>query len=112
MHSHSEGGSLQDLARFILSTALLGFALAGMGGVVYHCLAPAGVFAPRLGRLWTDHPAIALLVSMGLVVMVLGARGQANGLRRPARGSDDFPLYVFVTLGTFFASRLVVNGTL
>jgi len=108
---HRNGGKLRDLAEFLYSLALLGFALVGMGGVVYHCLAPAGVVAPWLGRLWTNHPLIGLLVSMGLVVMVLGARGQVSSLR-PTGGSNDVPLYIFVTLGTFFASRLVVTGTL
>jgi hypothetical protein len=111
MHSHGNSGSLHDLASFVYSVVLVAFAFIGMGGVVYHCLAPAGVFAPSLGRLWTGHPLVALLVSMGLVAMVLAARGQVTALR-PTRGSNDIPLYVFVTLGTFFASRLLVNGTL
>jgi hypothetical protein len=111
MHSHSNGGSLQDLASFVYSVALMSFALVGMGGVVYHCLAPAGIFAPWLGRMWAGNPVFTLLVSIGLVVMVLAARGQITSLR-PTPGSNDIPLYVFVTLGTFFASRLVVNGIL
>ena len=111
MHSQSNGGSLQDLASFVYSVALMSFALVGMGGVVYHCLAPAGIFAPWLGRIWDEHPIFALLVSIALVVMVLAARGQVTSLR-PARGSNDLPLYVFVTLGTFFALRLVVYGML
>jgi hypothetical protein len=48
---------------------------------------------------------------MGLVAMVLAARGNAMTLR-PTTGSNDVPLYIFVALGTFFASRLLVNGTL
>jgi hypothetical protein len=111
MHSIGSGRSLHDLGEFLYSVVLMGLALVGMGGVVYHCLAPAGTFAPWLGRLWDKHPGFALLVSMGLVAMVLAARGNAMTLR-PANGSNDVPLYIFVALGTFFASRLLVNGML
>jgi hypothetical protein len=111
MQSIGSGRSLHDLGEFLYSIVLMGLALVGMGGVVYHCIAPAGVFAPWLGRLWSKHPGFALLVSMGLVAMVLAARGNAMTLR-PTTGSNDVPLYIFVALGTFFASRLLVNGTL
>jgi hypothetical protein len=111
MRGNASGGSLGDLAGFVYSVGLVGFALIGMGGVVYHCLAPAGVFAPWLGRLWSDYPVVALLISTALVGFVLGVRGQVS-TTRPGRGSNDAPLYIFVTLGTFFASRLVVNGSL
>ena len=111
MQSTGSGRSLHDLGEFLYSIALMTVALVGMGGVVYHCIAPAGVFAPWLGRLWAQHPWFALLVSMGMVAMVLAARGNAMTLR-PANGSNDVPLYIFVALGTFFASRLLVNGTL
>lgn len=111
MESAHNGRSLHDLAGFIYSVLLMAFALLGMGGVVYHCIAPAGIFAPSLGRLWSKHPVLALLVSIGLVVVVLAARGQAMALRR-IQGSNDMPLYVFVAFGTFFASRLIVSGTL
>jgi hypothetical protein len=111
MQSIGSGRSLHDLGEFLYSIVLMGLALVGMGGVVYHCIAPAGVFAPWLGRLWNNHPGFALLVSMGLVAMALAARGNAMTLR-PTIGSNDVPLYIFVALGTFFASRLLVNGTL
>jgi hypothetical protein len=51
------------------------------------------------------------LVSTGLVVMVLAARGNAMTLR-PRNGSNDIPLYIFVALGTFFALRLMFIGIL
>jgi hypothetical protein len=76
MQSIGSGRSLHDLGEFLYSIVLMGLALVGMGGVVYHCIAPAGVFAPWLGRLWDKHPVFALLVSMGLVAMVLAARGK------------------------------------
>lgn len=111
MQSIGSGRSLHDLGEFLYSIVLMGLALVGMGGIVFHSIAPAGVFAPWLGRLWTNHPGFGLLVSMGLVAMALAARG--NGLTlRPSAGSNDVPLYIFVALGTFFASRLLVNGTL
>lgn len=111
MDGTRSGRSLQEIGEFLYSVVLLVLALVGMGGVVYHCIAPMGVFAPWLGRLWDRHPVFALLVSMGLVAMVLTARGNAMTLR-PRSGSNDVPLYIFVALGTFFASRLVLTGTL
>jgi hypothetical protein len=111
MHSIGSGRSLHELGEFFYSVVLLCLAFIGMGGVVYHCIAPMGVFAPWLGRLWDQHPAFALLVSTGLVVMVLAARGNTMMLR-PRIGSNDIPLYIFVSLGTFFAFRLIFIGIL
>jgi hypothetical protein len=109
MYSVGSGRSLHELGEFLYSVVLVCLAFIGMGGVVYHCIAPVGVFAPWLGRLWDRHPGFALLVSTGLVVMVLAARGNAMTLR-PRTGSNDIPLYFFVALGTFFAMRLMFIG--
>ncbi len=111
MESIRSGRSLHEFGEFLYSVVLLCLAFIGMGGVVYHCIAPVGVFAPWLARLWDRHPGFALLVSTGLVMMVLTARGNAMTLR-PRIGSNDVPLYVFVALGTFFALRLMLTGIL
>lgn len=104
-------GRLQDIGSFAYSVAMLGLALLGMAGIVYHCLAPGGILGPWLARLWSRHPVMTLLVAVGLVTMLLAARSQPAS-SRSINASTDLPLYVFVALGTLFASRLLVYGTL
>ena len=102
---------LHDVAGFLSSIALAAIGLLGMTGVVYHTLAPEGMFAGWLGRLWSQHPAFALLVLIGLLTTVLAARNQV-GQQRFEQGGTELPLYFFVALGTLFAGRVLVYGML
>jgi hypothetical protein len=101
---------LQDIGTFLYSAGLVAVALLGMTGIVYHCLAPNGLLGPSLGRLWSRHPVLTLLIAVGVITMLLVARSRVGS--GPINTSSDTPLYVFVTIGTFFASRLILYGTL
>ena len=105
------GRRLHDVAGFLCSMGLAGLALLGMTGMVYHALAPNGWFTGWLSRLWAQHPGFALLVLTGLLTTVLAARNQV-GQQRFERGSTEAPFYFFISLGTLFALRLLVYGTL
>lgn len=100
-----------DVLGFVYSLLLVALALMGMTGLLYHTLAPNGFIGAWVGRVWASHPGLAILVIIGLTVMALTARSQRGSYQR-ATGRSDFPLYVFVALGTFFAARWVVSGAL
>jgi hypothetical protein len=105
------GSRIHDTAGFLYSVGLTGLGLIGMTGIAYHVLAPDGLFAAWLGRLWSQHPGFALLVLVGVVTTGLAARSQI-GRQRFERGATEAPLYFFVALGTLFAGRLFIYGTL
>jgi hypothetical protein len=105
------GRRIHDVLGFLYSLTLAGLGLLGMTGIVYHALAPEGWFAGWLSRLWSQHPGFAFLVLIGLLTTVLAARNQV-GQQRFERGGTEVPLYFFVALGTLFAGRVLVYGTL
>jgi len=100
-----------DLPGFLYSVLLVMLAMVGMAGLVYHALAPGGAIAGALARMLSGYPVLSFLVLTGLLAMYLAARHQGGGRRRNQEGNET-PLYVFVALGTFFAGRLLVYGTL
>jgi hypothetical protein len=105
------GRRIHDAVGFLYSIGLAGLGLLGMIGIVYHTLAPEGWFSGWLARLWSQHQAFAFLVLIGLVTTVLAARNQVSR-QRFERGGTELPFYFFVALGTFFAGRALVYGTL
>src|SRR5262249_6281146 len=105
------GRKLHDVSGFLSGIALAAIGMLGMSGIVYHCLAPDGLFSGWLGRLWSQHTGFALLVVVGLVTTVLAARNQL-GRQRFERGGTEAPFYFFIALGTLFAARLFIYGTL
>lgn len=105
------GRRIHDALGFLYSVSLAGLGLMGMTGLVYHALAPEGWFSGWLGRLWSQHPAFALLVLIGLLTTALAARNQI-GQQRFEHGGSELPFYFFVALGTFFAGRALIFGTL
>ena len=107
MQKTLRGKGLNDVVEFAGSLFLVALALLGMTGLIYHALSPDGLIGPWVARLWSGHPGFTSLVVVGLVTMILAARG--NGHRV---SSSDLPLYFFVALGTFFAARWFVNGML
>jgi hypothetical protein len=102
---------LHEVVGFLYSMGLAGLGLLGMTGLVYHALAPNGWFTGWLSRLWDQHPGFALLVLTGLLTTALAARNQV-GQQRFERGSTETPFYFFIALGTLFAGRFLVFGTL
>jgi hypothetical protein len=105
------GNRVNDTLAFLHSLTLVGLGLLGMAGVLYHALAPEGWFTGWLGRVWSQHPALAFLVLVGLLTMTLAAHNQVGG-KRYDQGSNEIPFYLFIGFGMFFAGRLIVYGTL
>ena len=100
-----------DFFEFASSLAVVVLALLGMGGVVYHALAPSGWLHPWLARLWTNHPGMTALVVLAVATMAVASRSKVQG--RPAfHGRSDAPLYLFVALGSFFVARWILNGAM
>jgi hypothetical protein len=111
MEKSLQGKSLGDIAGFLYSLALVALALIGMIGVLYHAFAPNGSLGGWVGHIGASNPVFASLVIIGLAAVALTVRSQRFPYRR-TMGHSDFPLYVFVIFGTFFATRWIVNGAL
>jgi hypothetical protein len=101
--------ALAEAGNIAYSFGVIGLSLMGITGVIYHTLAPQGALSPWILSLWARHPFFATLVLIGLAAMALAARTGELGMRA---SRSDLPLYAFVGLGTLFAGRLIVLGTL
>ena len=82
-----------------------------MTGIVYHALAPEGLVLGLAGPALVPASGFAFLVLVGLLTTVLAARNQVSR-QRFERGGTELPFYFFVALGTFFAGRVLMYGTL
>lgn len=111
MQKTLRGRRVNELIESLCSLILVVLALLGMTGVAFHVLSPDGMIGPWIAHLWLNHPVYGSLVLIGLVTMGLTARGQAVSHRRNS-GNSDLSFYVFVALGTFFAARWFMTGTL
>ena len=105
VHAHRA----HDFLEFLSSLAVVALALLGMGGIVYHTLAPGGWIQPWLARLWANHPGMVILVLVGILTMAVASRSKVR--RGPAfNGRGDAALYLFVALGALFGARWILNG--
>jgi hypothetical protein len=95
----------------ILSIAVIGLVVLGLGGTLYKALKPGGWLTLLLDRLWDESPWLVWLLGFGSAVLL------ALGRRRLGRGSSvgmrgEILVYTFLALGLFFFFKLVVTGGL
>jgi hypothetical protein len=107
-------GLLQILQEGVLTLfhlMLFSLLLLGLGGLAYKSLRGGGWIETALGGLWSQHPTMALPALLAAAgVVALAKRFFDNRGMFGKRG--DILVYGCLSLGLFFAFKLVVTGTL
>ncbi|MEO8003490.1 MAG: hypothetical protein ABI771_01180 [Betaproteobacteria bacterium] len=102
---------LQEGVMTLFHLMLFSLLLLGLGGLMYKSMRSGGWIETALGGIWAQHPAMALPA-------LLAAAGVGALLKRyfDNRGMfgkrGDILVYGCLSLGLFFAFKLIVTGTM
>jgi hypothetical protein len=109
--SKSLGQLLSSVLDDAVALAVVGFAMLGIGGVVYKALSPDGWVSTALTSLWDTSPGLLWLAAFSVAAVTLVVKHHYD--RDPRLSSrGNLLAYAFVALGLFFFFRLLVTGTL
>ena len=102
---------LQEGVQTLFHLLLFSLLVLGFGGLLYMALRSGGWVESVLGRIWDQHPTVAI---MTLLAALAGAIwGTRLFDRLPLFGKrGDMLVYCCLALGLFFAFKLVVTGSL
>ncbi|HEV8647557.1 MAG TPA: hypothetical protein VGR01_18520 [Burkholderiales bacterium] len=102
---------LQEGVQTLFHLLLFSLLVLGFGGLLYKAMRSGGWVESVLGRIWDQHPAVAIVtVLAALASATLGTRLFE---RLPLFGKrGDMLVYGCLALGLFFAFKLVVTGSL
>jgi hypothetical protein len=109
--SKSVGQLLTNVAEDAVALAVVGFAMLGVGGLVYKALSPDGWVSIALTSLWDKSPGLLWLAAFSLAALTLVVKHHYDrDPRLTSRG--NLLAYAFVALGLFFFFRLLITGSL
>jgi hypothetical protein len=102
---------LQEGVQTLFHLLLFSLLVLGFGGLLYKALRSGGWVESVLGRIWDQHPTVAI------VTLLAALAGATWGTRLfdhlPLFGKrGDMLVYCCLALGLFFAFKLVVTGSL
>jgi len=102
---------LQEGVQTLFHLLLFSLLVLGFGGLLYKALRSGGWVESVLGRIWDQHPTVAIVT---LLAALAGATwGTRMVDRLPLFGKrGDMLVYCCLALGVFFAFKLVVTGSL
>jgi hypothetical protein len=102
---------LQEGVQTLFHLLLFSLLVLGFGGLLYKALRSGGWVESILGRIWDQHPTVAIVT---LLAALAGATwGTRVSDRLPLFGKrGDMLVYCCLALGLFFAFKLVVTGSL
>ncbi|MEK6210010.1 MAG: hypothetical protein AABM64_06505 [Pseudomonadota bacterium] len=102
---------LQEGVQTLFHLLLFSLLVLGFGGLLYKALRSGGWVESMLGRIWDQHPTVAIVM---LLAALAGATwGTRLFDRLPLYGKrGDMLVYCCLALGLFFAFKLVVTGSL
>jgi Na+/H+ antiporter NhaC len=102
---------LQEGVQTLFHLLLFSLLVLGFGGLLYKALRAGGWVESVLGRIWDQHPTVAIVT---LLAALAGATwGTRLFDRLPMFGKrGDMLVYGCLALGLFFAFKLVVTGSL
>ena len=102
---------LQEGVQTLFHLLLFSLLVLGFGGLLYKALRSGGWVESVLGRIWDQHPTVAIVT---LLAALAGATwGTRMFNRLPLFGKrGDMLVYCCLALGLFFAFKLVVTGSL
>jgi hypothetical protein len=102
---------LQEGVQTLFHLLLFSLLVLGFGGLMYTALRSGGWVESVLGRIWDQHPTVAIVT---LLAALAGAIwGTRLFDRLPLFGKrGDILVYCCLASGLFFAFKLVVTGSL
>ena len=102
---------LQEGVQTLFHLLLFSLLVLGFGGLMYTALRSGGWVESVLGRIWDQHPTVAIVT---LLAALAGATwGTRLFDRLPLFGKrGDILVYCCLASGLFFAFKLVVTGSL
>ena len=102
---------LQEAVQTLFHLLLFSLLVLGFGGLLYMALRSGGWVESVLGRIWDQHPTVAIVT---LLAALAGATwGTRLFERLPLFGKrGDILVYCCLALGLFFAFKLVITGSL
>ena len=102
---------LQEGVQTLFHLLLFSLLVLGFGGLLYKALRSGGWVESVLGRIWDQHPTVAMVT---LLAALAGATwGTRVFDRLPLFGKrGDMLVYCCLALGLFFAFKLAVTGSL
>src|SRR5512134_2824086 len=107
--SKSLGQLLGSVLEDAVALAVVGFAMLGVGGLVYKALSPDGWVSMALISLWDKSPALLWLAAFSIAAFTLFVRYYYD--RDPRLNSrGNLLAYAFVAVGLFFFFKLLITG--
>ena len=102
---------LREGVQTLFHLLLFSLLMLGFGGLLYKALRSGGWVEGVLGRIWDQHPTVAIVT---LLAALAGAMwGTRLFDRLPLFGKrGDILVYCCLASGLFFAFKLVVTGSL
>lgn len=102
---------LQEGVQTLFHLLLFSLLVLGFGGLLYKALRSGGWVESVLGRIWDQHPTLAIV--MLLATLACATWGTRLFDRLPMFGKrGDILVYGCLALGLFFAFKLLVTGSL
>ena len=101
---------LQEGVQTLFHLLLFSLLVLGFGGLLYKALRSEGWVASVLGRIWDQHPTAAIVTLLATLAGITW--GTRLFERLPLYGKrGDMLVYCCLSLGLFFAFKLVVTGS-
>lgn len=102
---------LQEGVQTLFHLLLFSLLVLGFGGLLYKALRSGGWVESVLGRIWDQHPTLAIVTL--LAALACATWGTRLFDRLPMFGKrGDMLVYGCLALGLFFAFKLLVTGSL
>jgi hypothetical protein len=102
---------VQEGIQTLFHLLLFSLLVLGFGGLIYKALRPEGWFAHLLGKIWMEHPVMAILAGLALLGSAVWGTHWFERLSLFGK-RGDLLVYACLALGLFFAFKLLVTGSL
>jgi hypothetical protein len=109
--SKSLGQVLGSVLEDALALGVVGFAMLGVGGVVYKALSPDGWVSAALTTLWDKSPGLLWLAAFSIAAVTLVVKHHYDRDPRLTSRGNLFA-YAFVAMGLFFFFKLLITGSM